>query len=680
MNVRIATVWTLLRHELRMIVRDRRSLLTALIVPILVMPLIFFVSSFTRNKREATLRATTYKFAVTGDAHEQARVWVNRALEMRRTEGKGTNLLRFREHRATNALAELHAGVVHVVAEGIPESFTNSAGEVSVDNTRPPLLKLVFRADRDDSVKGMHAIVDAVDKFKTHQREALLQARGFPFQVEELAVVKAIDLASGAQVAGLTLGKLITVFLLLLVFSGGAVVATDLLAGEKERGTLETLLTSSASRAEIITSKQLAIISVAAVITLLQVLNLLVYVGFNLIAVPANLAAAVTPGKALLLLFLFLPTAALVASVLLLTSGVAKTYKEAQMYFLPALILTLLPGLTPIFPDLPLRSAVVLIPIANIGLAVKEIMVGVFDWPMIGLAWLVTAASAVWITWGTIRLLSAERLMAAGNSDELAPGDGHGRFSRHVLAWFGMLWAVVWIVNSYTARQDIRVQLIINLVVLFLGASIVMLVRYRLNWREALSWRMPKPMVWVGVICVIPGGLLTASGLARLTGEFLPVSDEMLEEFARAIVPEGITLAEMLIFLGLLPAFCEEIAFRGLLLHGLRKCLHPVALALVVGLIFGLFHFALFRIAGTAFLGVLLAAVTLMTGSLLPAMVWHAGNNALGVIAAKYEVPVGDLEPWIYFAGAGLLAAGFWVFWRARSPGRIHVRNTGDRT
>jgi sodium transport system permease protein len=400
----------------------------------------------------------------------------------------------------------------------------------------------------------------------------------------------------------------------------------------------------------------------------MQSMNMMVYIAFKAIPVSANFAAAVSPATVLLLLVLFLPVAALVASVLLLTSGYAKSYKEAQLYFMPVMLLGIAPALAPMLPELPLRSIVVLVPIANIALAVKEILVGSFDWPMIALAWLVTTGTAVWITRKSVSFLSAERLITATTSSDVSPRDGAALFSRHVGRWFGILWAVVWIVNSYTAKADVRVQIVVNLVLLFFGATLLMLWRYRLNPPEALALRAPKPMVWLGVLCAIPGGILTASGLGRLMSYFLPVSTETMEQFTRLLLPEGITTAELIFFLAIMPAVFEEMTFRGLLLHGLRKRLHPVALVIVVGLTFGIFHFALFRFAGTALLGMLLATTTLLTGSIFPSMLWHFGNNALSLLTELAGVPESEFDWKYYSAGVVLLAVAFWIFWRERKP------------
>jgi membrane protease YdiL (CAAX protease family) len=214
----------------------------------------------------------------------------------------------------------------------------------------------------------------------------------------------------------------------------------------------------------------------------------------------------------------------------------------------------------------------------------------------------------------------------------------------------------------------LRLQVVINLVGLFFGASWLMIRRYRLEPRAALALRAPRPAVWLGVLLGVPGGLLTALGLFRLANLVIPVPPKMMESFSQSVIPENIPLAQVLFFLTVLPGIFEEIAFRGLLLHGLHRRLHPAALALVVGLAFGLFHVALFRFVPTACIGVLFAAVTLLTGSIYPAMAWHCLSNAAGIVAYKFQIPEAELDPICYVAGAGLLAAAFWIFWRNRTP------------
>jgi membrane protease YdiL (CAAX protease family) len=76
----------------------------------------------------------------------------------------------------------------------------------------------------------------------------------------------------------------------------------------------------------------------------------------------------------------------------------------------------------------------------------------------------------------------------------------------------------------------------------------------------------------------------------------------------------------------------------------------------------------LFRIAPTAFLGVLLAAVTLLTGSIFPAMLWHALNNGTSLLLGRFDLPLDKAEWGVYLAGAAILVAAFWIVYRNRTP------------
>jgi sodium transport system permease protein len=124
---------------------------------------------------------------------------------------------------------------------------------------------------------------------------------------------------------------------------------------------------------------------------------------------------------------------------------------------------------------------------------------------------------------------------------------------------------------------------------------------------------------------------------------------------------------QLLFYLAVLPAICEELAFRGILLSGLRRKVKPAGLVIGIGIIFGLFHMTLFRIAPTAALGMILTAIALMTGSVFPGMLLHAGNNALAVVAGDWF----SLEAlrWGHFAAAGVVfALALWIIYRNRTP------------
>jgi sodium transport system permease protein len=689
----------LFAHEVRMLMRDRRTIVFALVIPIAVWPIMLFGTKKMSERREEQLKETTFKYAVVGQEADYARALIqkgrDRAVEAEAesdSSDKETRNFKFQEERIPDASKALQAGNIHFYIEALSgqeaDALTRQKGpeedrrrfggappshsQLVMEQKRlpgVPLIRINFKGDQDDSMAGLSRMQDLLRRVQRAERNAILKKQGFPLDPKQLFFVENRNEASAGQETGYWVGRFLTLFLLMFMLSGGSVVAMDIIAGEKERGSLETLLTTAASRAEIVAAKQAIILVVALIITLINVANILVYVTFRLVKLPKNFVIDAPPSVIATLLLLFIPVAALIASVLLMLSAYAKSYKEAQLYFFPVYMLSIVPAAASFMPGITLRSAIVVVPLANVSIAVREIMVGKFDWPMISIVVLVMAASAAWAMRVSAGMLSKERLITVSESDAADFAGGPALFPKHVLRWYGVMGAILFAVAANVPQlATFRRQLLFNELVLFLGAALLMIRRYRLNFREALALRPVKPAVWLATLLAIPSGNLVAVGVFRIASLVLPVPGQMLDQFGKDVMPETIPAWQMVFFLAILPGICEEIAFRGTLLYGLRKKLRPVPLALAVGLIFGLFHVALFRIIPAGFLGVILTAVALMTGSILPCILLHAGNNAFGFWAAKAGFPVANLDWSVYLAAAAVFGLCLYLMYRNRTP------------
>jgi sodium transport system permease protein len=209
-------------------------------------------------------------------------------------------------------------------------------------------------------------------------------------------------------------------------------------------------------------------------------------------------------------------------------------------------------------------------------------------------------------------------------------------------------------------------------VVIFFGGSLVMIRRYRLDPRAAFNLRAPPPAAWLATLVGAPSTFILGIGLAEAVNTWLfPVPQEIIEAFGRSLVgADEFPLWQLVLFVAVMPGVFEELAFRGVLVHGLKKRLRPVALALAVGMIFGVFHVSLFRILPTAWLGVVLTAVTLLTGSVLPAMLWHFLNNAIALVPARlgWISPEATAPLWAYPAAALGAVLAFAILWWSRRP------------
>jgi len=404
------------------------------------------------------------------------------------------------------------------------------------------------------------------------------------------------------------------------------------------------------------------------VITLMQGLNFLLYIRLRMIELPPDFDLQLPTGMALTLLLLFVPLAATIASVLLMISAYAKSYKESQMYFFPVYLLSMIPSLASLMPGVSLRSAIAFVPLANVSVAAREIMIGRPDPAMIGVTFAVMALTAAYLMRASARMLTREDLVVPAHFEAAEFLGGPALFQKRVLRWFALMWVIVFAVaTNVQALASFQRQLIFNELVVMLGSSLLMLWIYRLNPIEVLSLKPVKPAVWLAILFLIPTGHLTALGIFQIVNVVIPAPQEMLQRFSEDVIPRGMPTWQLLMYIAVLPAICEELLFRGILLSGLKRRLRPAALVVVVGIIFGLFHVSLYRIAPTAALGMVLTVIAIMTGSVFPGMVMHAGNNALGVLGGDWLNP-DALQFGHYAAGMAIFALSLWVIYRNRTP------------
>jgi len=688
------TVWVLLAHELRMLRRDRRTIILGLALPLVILPLMLYAAKSSSERREKTLEQTRYTYAVTGSQAEEARNRIGRALRSlgqgypHKQDGKKSLAgLKLEEVHVQDPAASLRKQEIDFYLEAMsgkeadallkPEEKNKPAAPDAPRKVLPepkrlagvPLILIYYQGNQDSSAQGSSRMLNLLRKESSSGRDALLREHGFPADPDQVMPVTERSLATPGQVTGSNLGKFLTLFLVILMLTGGAVGAIDIIAGEKERGSLETILTTAVNRGEVIAAKQLTILIVALTITFIQIAEILACVTFKAISLPADFVIDVSPATVLTLLFLFIPVAGFISAVLLMLSAYAKSYKEAQLYFFPVYLLSWAPSLAGAFPGISLRSAIVLVPLANVSVAVREIMVGKYDWPMIILAAAVMTTTAVWAARVSTRMLNQENIIATGEFDAADLQGGPALFPKRVLRWYALMGVVLFVVALNVPQlATFRRQLLFNELLIFFGGSLLMVARYRLNVKQAWALRAPKPAVWLAILLLIPSSNILGVGIFRLANLVLPVPRQVIEQFASDIMPKDISAFQMILFLAILPGICEEIAFRGTLLYGLRRKFRPVGLTLIVGMVFGLFHVALFRILPASFLGIILTATALLTGSIFPGMVLHAGNNAFSYAAAMKQLGIGQLAWWAYLAAAFVFIMGFAILYRNRTP------------
>lgn len=671
----------LLRHEVRMLVRDRRMLFLALILPVIAIPGLLLVLRTVDRGESRRIEASVYRYAVVGTDAERARAWVLGALgqvadrdaaprgEAGEEPPPSFSAVEVAAGEALEpALSGLREGDVHLVVESVAGS------EVGHDD---PTLRIHFRAENDFSRTAAVRLEDGLDRIRQAARDSVYVAAGLPVAPDRIIPLEVRDVGGAERQGTAVLALALTPFVLLLMLTGGSIAAVDTLSGERERGTLETLLTTAVSREDVVRAKLAAIVLFGLAVVGVNAATLGAALQLGFFDLPGGLVLAPSlPGLAAAAVLL-IPIAVLVAAALLSLSGHVDGYRDFQIAFFPLLLVFVALAVAGMLPGMTLRSAAALLPVGGVGLAVREVLAGRYDGLFLLIAWAATAFPAWLLIRHTERALSTERLVA-GRSAE-GRDRGPAAFPGHVAGWFAVLWAIFFLNALWFGEVlGVRGQVAVNLVVLFGGGSWLMIRRYRLDPLRVLALRAPHPAAWVAVLVGAPAGALTALGLARLVDRYVfPVPLEQITALGDALALDALPLWQILLFLAVLPGVLEEIAFRGLLLHGLSTRLRPVALCLVTGLVFGVFHVALFRVVPTAYLGALLAGTVLLTGSIFPAMLWHTLNNAGLLLATRagWFPEDGQLPAPVYVVSALALAGAFILLWRTRSTEHLAAPN-----
>lgn len=350
--------------ELKDMLRDRRTLFFMIVMPFLVIFLIFNLSM--RLGRDMEKRAQEKELRV---AVFSARP-LPRFLALLQTRERVK--IDTRVARAEMAKAVNDGRLDFAIA--FPDDFAEG-----VDREGTSQVPVLYKASTSENEQALGRIHKVLEEYGKQLLNLRLEKKKLAAAFVEPLRIDDQDVSSVREKIGQRLGGMFPYFFVIFCFLGAMYPAIDLAAGEKERGTMETLLVSPASRLQIVLGKFLVVTASGIFTALTSVLWLyLVFRQSNL--VPPEVLGGILKlieWKSLLLLFsMVIPLCAFFAAILLSASVFSKSYKEAQSIIAPLNFIVLVPVLIGIFPGIKLNAATALIPILNISLATKEIMAG----------------------------------------------------------------------------------------------------------------------------------------------------------------------------------------------------------------------------------------------------------------------------------------------------------------
>lgn len=374
--------------ELRELLRDRKTLIFVVALPVAIFPILFGLMGFLMSQATLDAEQKVHVYAVANESYAQS--FADELFYHKSFKKSDKTYKTVEEMSEAVKAGEIDVGIV----------LPSNARE-TLDNEQQSEWKVVFNDSQSISFI-FKRINDAALKFSKELQSERFTALGVTKEAQvallnPIKVVK-VDTADKRENIGEKLGALIPYLLIPLVLAGASYPAIDLGAGEKERGTLETLLLTPVTRTELVLGKFLTVLTTSLATAAITVVSMGLWISVvgNFIALEKISDALGTMGvfDLALILLLLIPLAAIFSSLVLAISIYARTFKEAQNYMGPLSMLAFMPLVVAMMPNMELTFKTAVIPVTNVALAIKEIIKGTVDYAMVGMIFAATVVVA----------------------------------------------------------------------------------------------------------------------------------------------------------------------------------------------------------------------------------------------------------------------------------------------
>ena len=357
---------TIVKKEFTDTLRDKRTILTMIVIPLLMVPILMNITIRVVQRQERKAEVELIDLAFIGGEYAP------RLLELVQADSQFVVRDDVRENEFEQLIRDdtLDAGIV------VPPDFLE---RITADEQAEVVL--YYRSSSTFAVaegrlRGM------IGDYDQEIVDGRIRRLSLDPNLFDAIVVERRDISTMQEVLGKTVGGFLPYMFIIFMFTGAMYAGIDLSAGEKERGTLETLLSSPASRLEIVMGKFLVVATVGIASALISMFGL--YLGVRGIEdIPPEAMEAVwnilSVKVVVMIATLLLPLAAFFAAMILALAIQAKSFKEAQSTLTPLSIVVIMPVVFGLLPGIELNAQTALIPVLNVSLATKEVIAGTIN-------------------------------------------------------------------------------------------------------------------------------------------------------------------------------------------------------------------------------------------------------------------------------------------------------------
>jgi sodium transport system permease protein len=572
-------------------------------------------------------------------------------------------------------LEELGVQAVVLVPEGFAQGLTDAVptgNESATAEVPVPRVAVYYDSANDKSAVAEMRIKSVLRNWEQELLSRRLVESGLPDTWTKPVNPDRKDLAGDAEISASVWSRMFPALLVVWAVTGAFYPAIDLAAGEKERGTMETLLICPAKRSEIVLGKFFTVMMFSVSTALLNLLSMGMtskYMASVAGGAVSKLGDLQPPAAASMVwvVLLVLPLAALFSALCLSLATFARSTKEGQYYLTPLLMVTL--GLT-VFcmsPGIEITPFYSVSPVIGVALLLRQVLAapGAMAVLIYAIPVLITSfAYAGLALWWAIEQFSREevlfreaerfdlRLWVKSVMRDKGPTPSFAEagmcFVMIMLLQFGVMKFMQDRLRGTTkeSMEIVMLQLLmIQQVAIIAAPALLMGAILTTSLRQTLSLKWPDLSVLLAgavlALCLHP---ISLAVMTQLDGFFPPLPESAVAA-VRAMADSKIPVGLTFLAFAVAPGICEELAFRGFILSGFREN-HRNGVAIVFSsLAFGLMHMIPQQAFNAALLGMVLGLIAVRSGSLLPGVVFHIIYNGLQIVRSRLDADVLEKGP-----------------------------------
>ena len=546
----------LYKKEILDVIRDKKTILTMVVLPVILYPLLFLVIMQVMSMINTSQQERTYYIAyeaVTDENRQALNDWIAG------DEDKLDYIIK--EVESENPVKDLEDEIIDAY---LTTDVTDS--------------QVIYEIHYLSAVTNSSTVCDMLDeeidayakkKSEENAKEAGLDVK----QVLYPVTAEFTDASSNESSIGSILGSVIPFLLITSILMGSMYPAIDATAGEKERGTLETLLTLPIGNMELIMSKFLSVATITVVsvfINILSIGGIAVYLYATISSLTESTEAFHLESfvPAILISVICVMAFALFMSALVMCiCAFAKSFKEANNYITPLTLVVMLTAYIGFIPNVELDAKMALVPVANICLLMKDLLVFKYDFMLILLVLLSNVIYAFIAIWLLGRIYNSESILFGESASGIKLFERRKNIKKGSLPSISeslLLMVVALLLMVYVGGIMSLSEPLMGVIVpqLFIGVLPILACLYiKGDAKKIFALHLPTPKALVGSLFLLLGAGSCSLLLSNLLSYWFPDSSQGLNEEYMTML-DGVSFVPALLLIALTPAVCEELMFR----------------------------------------------------------------------------------------------------------------------